>query len=238
MTENKDRRILPKPFSVIGHRGAAGQATENSVEAFEIAFASGVDAIELDVKYLHGQLVVFHDDTVERLTNGSGNVAALTRRQLDELRLPNGEPIPTLADVWDITPPSVAINVELKGPGTAAPLVEFSKSHSHEYLISSLRIEELKILKSLAPEMPSALLTFVRELDVVSVAASIGVDNIHVRDSVADLNYMQPMLDAGFATYVFTVNDRQRATELCALGVSAIFTDLPIEFTNFDPAAE
>ena len=227
MHDPRKHPFLQKPFSVIGHRGAAGHAPENSLEAFEIAFTSGVDAIEFDVKYVHDELIVFHDDTVERLTTATGSIDLFSRYEFSKLRLRNGESIPTLEQVWDIVPPSIGINIELKGPNTGRPVAEFIRTHSHNYLISSFLVDELEQFKALTSSVPTALLTRVHDMNVLGTAASVGVENIHVMDTVADPSYLLAMFNAGFTVYVFTVNEIARAIQLRELDVAAIFTDIP-----------
>ena len=229
MSDQRNHPFLRKPFSVIGHRGAAGHAPENSLEAFEIAFANGVDAIEFDVKYIDDELVVFHDNTVDRMTNSQGSIDAFSQKEFAKLRLRNGEPIPTLARVWDVVPPSVGINIELKAPNTGRPVAEFIRTHTHRYLVSSFLVDELEQFKAHTLNIPTALLTRVHDMNVLSTGASLGVENIHVMDAVADPSYLLAMLNAGFAVYVFTVNDVARAFQLRELGVAAIFTDVPNE---------
>ena len=223
--------MLPKPFSIIGHRGAAGHAPENSIEAFEIAFAANVDAIEFDVKYVNDQLWVFHDDTVDRLTNGSGDIHAMTREEITHLRLGNGEPIPTLEDVWDIIPPSITINIELKGPNTAEPVFEFMKQHSHRWLVSSFLFDELEILRKLDPNLPIAVLTRTQIDDqLLEVAKSLAAVNVHMMDHVADAESIKKVINSGYKVYVFTVNEIDRTLELRDMGVCGVFTDMPRKF--------
>lgn len=222
-----ERSFITRPFGIIGHRGAAGHAVENSLEAFEIAFGCKIDAIELDVQFVNDELIVFHDDTIDRLTIRSGKLAELSPDELSNLRLRNGEPVPTLNELWERVPPSIGINIELKGPETGKPVAEFVREHSHRYLISSFYVDEIKIFRQLAPEIPTALLNRVKSDKVVATAIELGVDNIHVMDAVAEPDYLQPMLDANFNVYIFTVNSEARAKELRALGVTAIFTDVP-----------
>ena len=227
MTDPRKHPFLQKPFSVIGHRGAAGHAPENSLEAFEIAFACGVDAIEFDVKYVFGELIVFHDDTVERMTTSTGSIDSFRREEFGKIRLRNGESIPKLEQVWDIVPPSIGINIELKGPNTGRAVAEFIQMHSHRYLISSFLVDELAEFKKLAANVPTALLTRVHDMNVLGTAASLGVENIHVMDAVADPSYLLAMFNSGFTVYVFTVNDVARAIQLRELDVAGIFTDIP-----------
>ena len=229
MSDTRNHPFLQKPFSVIGHRGAAGHALENSLEAFEIAFACGVDAIEFDVKYVHDELIVFHDDTVDRMTASTGSIDSFTHGEFAKLRLRNGEPIPTLEQVWDIVPPSIGINIELKGPNTGRSVAEFVRTHSHRYLISSFLVDELTEFKQLAANVPTALLTRVHEINILGTAKSLGVENIHVMDAVAKPSYLLAMFNAGFTVYVFTVNNVARAIQLRELNVAAVFTDVPYE---------
>ncbi|MCY4129315.1 MAG: glycerophosphodiester phosphodiesterase family protein [Gammaproteobacteria bacterium] len=229
MNHLRNHPFLQKPFSVIGHRGAAGHAPENSLEAFEIAFVCGVDAIEFDVKYVHDELIVFHDDTVERMTSSTGSLDSFSCEEFEKLRLRNGEPIPTLEQVWDIVPPSIGMNVELKGPNTGLAVAEFVQTHSHRYLVSSFLVDELAKFKQFAANVPTALLTRVHDMNILGTAAELGVENIHVMDAVADPSYLLAMFNAGFTVYVFTVNNVARAIHLRELDVAAIFTDVPNE---------
>ena len=229
MSNLRNHPFLRKPFSVIGHRGAAGHAPENSLEAFEIAFTCGVDAIEFDVKCVHDELIVFHDDTVERLTDSTGTIDSFSKTEFAQLRLHNDEPIPTLEQVWDVVPPSVGINIELKGPNTGRPVAEFVRTHSHRYLVSSFLVGELEQFKAHALNVPTALLTRVHDMNILATGTSLGVENIHVMDAVADPNYLLAMFNTGFTVYVFTVNDIVRAVQLRELGVAGIFTDVPNE---------
>ena len=108
--------------TIFAHRGASGHAPENTLEAFQLAVQMGADGIELDVHLSSdGELVVIHDETVDRTTNGSGSVSSKTLAQLKELDASKGmagftgAKIPTLAEVYDlIRPTKLVINVEIK----------------------------------------------------------------------------------------------------------------------------
>src|SRR6476660_9622179 len=101
------------PIQVIAHRGASGLEHENSRAAFRRAVTLGADAIELDVHAtLDGAFVVHHDPTLP----GAGAIASLSARDVAALRLPNGEPVPLLADVLEFTE-SVDLWIEVKALG-------------------------------------------------------------------------------------------------------------------------
>lgn len=107
---------------IIGHRGAAGLAPENTLAGFARAAALGVHGVELDVHCVHGHLLVIHDDRLDRTTSGRGELATLDIGELRALDAGNGQPIPCLREVFESLPAEVGINVELKGPDTGAPV--------------------------------------------------------------------------------------------------------------------
>jgi len=109
----------------IGHRGARGHAPENTLASVRKAIELGADWIEIDVYWVDGELVVFHDDRLERTTNGNGRLMDQSFADLRGLDAGNGEQIPTLSEVFELAANQVGINIELKGPGTAEPVVQF-----------------------------------------------------------------------------------------------------------------
>lgn len=109
---------------VIAHRGAAAEAPENSIEAFDLGMSLGADAIELDVQATaDGHLLVVHDDMLDRTTNGTGRIAALTRSDVDQFTQVNGEPVPDLRTVLERYP-GVEITVDVKPAVAAGAVVE------------------------------------------------------------------------------------------------------------------
>ena len=99
---------------VIGHRGAMGHAPENTILSVQKALALGVDGIEVDVfRCLSGEIVVFHDKKLDKLTNGSGKIEEKTLKQLNALKVMGSEPIPTLENIIDVIDGSVQLNIEL-----------------------------------------------------------------------------------------------------------------------------
>ena len=168
----------------IGHRGAMGYEPENTLRSIGKALALGAPWIEIDVYHVDGELVVIHDDRLERTTNGRGYVADQTYDYLRSLDAGKGERIPTLDEVFDFVARRAGINIELKGPGTAAPvaaLVERRVREGWRYdeiLVSSFNHRELKRAKSLDPRLrigalivglPLTNAAFGTELDAWSV---------------------------------------------------------------------
>jgi len=108
---------------VVGHRGAAGVQPENTIGGFEYAIQLGCEYVETDVHLsADGHLVIIHDDTVDRTTNGSGRVGEMTLAQLRALDAGQGRQIPLLQEVLDVVRGRAILLCELKGPFTPDPV--------------------------------------------------------------------------------------------------------------------
>ena len=214
-------------FAIIGHRGAAGLAPENTLPSFRRAFELGVDAIELDVHVVEGVLVVIHDEELDRTTNGQGRVDATTLAELRALDAGAGEAIPTLAEVIAITPPEVGINVELKGESTASAAAAMLADSHHDTLVSSFDHDELGAFA--AHGLPVRLAPLFSRYDktALDVAAALGAWSVNLGNRRVRRRDVTQVRDAGFHVYVYTVNDSERAAELRGWGVNGVFTDYP-----------
>jgi glycerophosphoryl diester phosphodiesterase len=164
---------LPAPV-VVAHRGDKAYAPENTLSAFKQAAEKGADAVEFDVKLSgDGQVIVLHDQTVDRTTNGTGNIAKISLealRRLDaNVQFPDqfpGEKIPTLSDVFEAVGTRIYMNIELTNYSTPTDklvlkVAELVKKHGMQtrVLFSSFIANNLKKAHSLLPEVPRALLT-------------------------------------------------------------------------------
>ena len=143
----------------IGHRGAAGYEPENTLRSFQKALALKVDVIEFDVYVCQtGEIVIIHDDKVNRTTNGHGYVREKTFNELRELDAGQGEKIPTLPEALDLINRQAKVNIELKGVDTAEPVAELIKNYvqeknwqSEDFLVSSFNHYELQKFSKLCP---------------------------------------------------------------------------------------
>ena len=216
---------------VIGHRGAAGLAPENTLDGFRRAAALGVDAVELDVHALAGALVVIHDDTLDRTTSGQGPLQAQSLAALRCLDAGDGQRVPLLEEVFAALPVNVGVNIELKARGTAelaVPLAEAELARGRDLLISSFDLEELGHAAALggsalriAPlfgRWPRAGWQLARDLQAWSV-------NLSMR--AASKRLIGEASRRGLKTLIYTVNDRPTADRLIAWGATGVFTDYP-----------
>ncbi len=131
---------------LLGHRGYSAKYPENTLLAFKRAIEAGADGVELDVWMTKdGEVVVIHDGTVDRVSNGTGNVKEMTLEELKSLDFGNGEKIPTLEEVFEALPEDVIINVELKDIDAVEKTAELIKANNPErILVSSFDINALR----------------------------------------------------------------------------------------------
>jgi len=223
---------LSDPVLVIGHRGAAGLVPENTLPSFRRACDCGVGAVELDVYAVENELIVIHDDTLERTTDGSGTVIGRRLADLRRLDAGGGWPIPLLREVANLLPDGVALNIELKGPGTAAPVAAFLASRPlPEVLVSSFDHDELTRFRALAPTVRVAPL-FDRWIDTAwEIAESLGAWGINLSRRISTPERLERARALGLRTLVYTVNDLDEARELVRNGASGLFTDYPDRIT-------
>jgi glycerophosphoryl diester phosphodiesterase len=227
-TATEKRTGLDLPFAVIGHRGAAGLEPENTLRSFRRAFDLGVPAVELDVYAIEGSLVVIHDDRLERTTNGRGLVQTTPLATLRALDAGKGERIPLLEEVFAITPPGVAVNVELKGRGTAPLAAALLHSYPQvDVLISSFSAGELEAFRALDRDTKVGALFHRVAPRMLEKATALGAWSINLSNEIATRERIASVRQAGFRCFVYTINDPARARELEAAGANGIFTDRP-----------
>lgn len=213
---------------IIGHRGAAGLCPENTLPSFRRAWGLGVSAVELDVHVVENELVVIHDETLERTTNGQGPVAKRPLASLRALDAGGGWPVPLLREVVAELPAAGGLNVELKGAGTAAPAAAYlSGLTAVDLLVSSFDHDELAQFHELAPDIAVAPLYDRWRDDVWETAAALGAGTVNLSRRVVTAERVNAATRRGLQLLVYTVNDLQEAGRLIEMGVRGIFTDYP-----------
>ena len=166
---------------VVGHRGARGHVAENTVASVKKALELGVDGIEIDVFVCaSGELVVFHDKTLDKLTDAKGYIEATDLDSIRKITVLGREPIPTLEEVLETINAKAVLNIELKGTRTAKPTYALLKKYFDEgklspsdVFISSFDWNELELFYRETKEVPIAVLTEDDPLDAIPVAISL-----------------------------------------------------------------
>lgn len=127
----------------IGHRGAAGHAPENTLASFQKALDFRVDGVELDIhQCASGELIVIHDETVDRTTNGNGIVTEMTLAELKQLDAGNGEKLPTLTELLDFLDRRILVMIEIKAEGLAKPTVQLIE----RYVKKGWRYDQFQVI--------------------------------------------------------------------------------------------
>lgn len=230
---------------IIAHRGASGYAPENTPEAFALAAELGADGVELDVHLTaDGEMVVIHDETVDRTTNGSGLVCQKTLSELKALNACNGmggfkavNRIPTLKEVYELLKPTpLMINVEIKTDAMLYEnICEKLTALEHEMgmegriIYSSFNHNTIMEMKRINPNAKTGLLYIEAIAKPWAYAESLGADAVHP-DKFAPLNYPEEMgicTEHGIETNIWTVNTPEDMEFLIRHGASSIITNYP-----------
>lgn len=220
----------PPPHSeitLIGHRGCLAQAPENTHQAIEAA-APHVDMIELDVQRCgSGELVVFHDDDLARLTDATGPVRETDWATLRTLSVGDSDQsIPRLAAALAAVPPGTAVNLELKHGGMAEQVLSVTAGAENRVVYSAFDVATLRALRAASGSAELALL--VDTGDDLSVATATALDCVAIHphyELVSTTPVLADAHDAGLAVNVWTVTDPTVAKRLVAAGVDGLFVN-------------
>lgn len=222
-------------IQVFGHRGAMGHAPENTVFSVQKALTFGVGGIEIDVfRCQSGEIVVFHDQILNKLTNGSGKIEEKTLQQLNALQVMGSEPIPTLDKIINVINGSTRLNIELKGKNTAEGVYKIMKKaiengrwKANQLFVSSFDWDELREFKKRTSEFGIAVITDKNPLDAIPVARDLDAFAINPKHSHLTQKIINEIHSEGFEIHTWTVNDTTRIQELTSWGADAIITDFP-----------
>ena len=236
---------LPRP-TIFAHRGASAYAPENTLPAFELAIRQKADAIELDATLSRDrQVVVFHDDSVDRTTNGQGRVQDLTLAAIRELDAGSffdesfrGVRIPTLEEVFEVVGAKTIINIEIKNyaspfdtlPESIAKLIRHHNL-ADRILFSSFNPIALNRIKKLLPDIPIGLL-ILPGLGGKLVRSMFGSwiphQALHPALQNVSENLIKKQHRRGRRVHVYTVNHPDDMRRLFDWDVDGIFTDDPL----------
>jgi glycerophosphoryl diester phosphodiesterase len=220
------------PPRVIGHRGAAGLAPENTLAGFRKAAELGVKWVEFDVHLsADGVPVVIHDDTLDRTTTGKGPVAAQSAAALGALGVPTLAAVIALLGKLDL-----GAVVEIKpSPGAEAATAEATlrlllaswPDHLPPPMVSSFQRASLERAHAVAPGITRALLVQQLPGDWRAEVDRLGCAAVHLSHRKLDAATVAEVTRAGLPLFAYTVNDAARAAELFRWGVAAVFSDRP-----------
>ncbi len=230
---------------IIGHRGSPRAAPENTLASFRQAALEGARWIEFDAALtIDNRVVIFHDDTLERTSDGVGRVAEMPLDAIGALdagswfdEVYKGEPIPTLEETLEtLATLRLGFNMELKvDPGREVDLATIAlpvakdcwpKSASTP-LISSFSMQAVAAAKEILADWPRGLIFDQRPADWEKLGQTMELTAFNANHEYLTQEAVAEMNEAGYTVLGYTVNELERAHELFSWGVSAIFTDMP-----------
>ena len=222
----------------IAHRGASGTFPENTLSAFRAAVDAGADMCELDVQLTRdGAVVVIHDDTVERTTDGKGEVAKLTLEELKRLDAGakfkgsaiKGERIPTLDEVFEVTSGKCGLNIELKAAGVEAQVAQIMQARNAfgDSIVSSFDWDYLKKIQQLHFNIRVGLLAEEKPVDLMMNAVAMRAHSINPRWDMVTADLCKAAHERGLKVYTWTVDADARMRALIECGVDGIMTNYP-----------
>jgi len=223
--------MTPKIYA---HRGANEHAPENTMAAFQLALDQHADGIELDAMLSgDGQVVVIHDDTVDRTTNGSGRVREMTLEQIRSLDAGKGERIPTLEEVLERFGGKLLINIELKNYASifdALP-IKVAKLINHfgledSVLISSFNPLNFPRIRRRLPDVKIGMLTQPNQAKFW-MWRLFKYNALHPHYSDVDKPLVETMHAQGRQVNVWTPDDAEEIIRLAELHVDGIITNFP-----------
>jgi len=229
---------------VIGHRGAAARAPENTLAGLRCAKSLGCGWVEFDARLTaDGALVLCHDDRLDRTTSGGGRVAVKTLAKIRQADAgawfgPGfaGELVPTLDEALALCAElGLGANVELKaerglaGP-TAAAVAATLERLGHKappILVSSFVVEALSAMRTLAPRVPRGLLLKLLSRGWSGLAARLDCATVNLDHRRVHPSLVAAIRAAGYPVLAYTVNDPARARQMFDWGVTSVFSDVP-----------
>ncbi len=227
----------------IGHRGACGYAPENTLASFSRAIDLKVDMVEFDVQLSRdGEVVVIHDFSVDRTTDGRGLVKDFSLKELKLCSVSGGEKIPTLSEVLNLINRRVKVNIELKCCDCVKPVADIIKQYITEknwsvedFIVSSFNWNELEKFRQINSEIRIGILAkrrikgFLkyRLENILDIAGKLNAYVINMELSAVSIKKIHLMRKSGFKVFVYTVNNLKDIEKMKKIGVDGIFSNYP-----------
>ena len=218
-------------IKVLGHRGAPALEPENTLRSFKKAIELGVDQIELDVHFSkEGELMVIHDEKLNRTTNGKGFVKDFTLAELKKLDAGKGEEIPTLQEVIKLVrDKDVFLQVELKELNMGKHVLDLIQKNNFEekVMIISFLHKELRKIKELNSRIKTGILIGRRFIDPLKRLREVKADAASMRHTLVSKRLVGKLHQNNVELTVWVVNELKDVRRMVDLGVDIIGTDKP-----------
>ncbi len=218
---------------IIGHRGAAGLAPENTLKSFRTALSAKVPVIEFDIrKTKDGKMVVIHDNKIDRTSNGRGKVSNLQCHKLKQFDFGEGEKIPTLEEVLKLLKDKTKINIEIKAKNLEIDLLKLINEYQleKEVIISSFSHSYLKKIRQLNKKIKLGLASYWLKQRQIKIAKKLKISWLIVDCQRLNEKNIALAHQNNLKVYGWTINDQEVFKKMKKIGVDGIFTDYPDRF--------
>ena len=219
----------------IAHRGAKGYEPENTLHAFQKALDLNADGIELDVHLsADGHIIVIHDETIDKMTNGKGFVNTLSLPELKSFLIAEKHEIPTLNEVFDLVNKKCFINIELKDADTLTKVVSLIDEYVSEkkwsydhFIVSSFDWNALLEVHNFDSKIPIGVLTETDLNLALAFAETINAKAIHPYYHLLNEENTKEIQEKGFLVLPWTVNIEEDIQKIKSFKVDGIISDFP-----------
>ncbi len=220
-------------MQIIGHRGAAGIAPENTIRSIREALGCNVDAVEVDVAICRsGEIILMHDTSVDRTTNGKGYVTDLDFQQLRNLTVGGTEQVPTLLEAIEEIDGRVPLNIEIKGRGSSygvcallKELISTGKRAEQDFIVSSFNHIELLEVQNIMPGIRISPIISCTPLDISCIIGTLRPWSVNIDISAVTEEMVAQLHNQRIKVLVFTVNTPEQFKKMESIGADGIFTD-------------
>lgn len=219
---------------ILAHRGASRRAPENTLRAFRLALHQGVDNVEFDTYQVEGEIMIFHDRYLRRMTGAEGRISDATVDGLRQLDAGQGEPVPYLSEVLGLYPANAICNIEIKAlydvDSWLNALDSALRGTALTYdnlIISSFNHRYLQQISQRSPTLKIGALSASYPLEGVAFATALSAYSVHIAGDVVDHHYVTMAKNAGLKVLVYTVDEPDEMRMLANWGVDGIFTNVP-----------
>ncbi|UQZ36817.1 glycerophosphodiester phosphodiesterase [Paenibacillus sp. PK3_47] len=233
-------------FKILAHRGASAYAPENTMEAFRLAVEQQADGFEIDINLTKdGEIVVIHDDSIDRTSDGKGDITEYTLGELKQFNFNKGfeeryaaAQIPTLREVLELVKAhDLYLNIEVKdilskmnlyaGLGSAAAELVREYGLTENVIFSSFNHTSMVKLKEEYPDMRTALLYIAGLYEGEKYAKMAKADALHPVFFGVNRTNVEQAQAAGIQVNAWTVNEQEHIRMMIDAGVDGIITDRP-----------
>jgi glycerophosphoryl diester phosphodiesterase len=215
---------------VIAHRGDSSNALENSLESIHRALSLSVDMIEIDIRRSRDNgLFVMHDKLTGRTATKNIDIERATSEKIAKVKLKNGEPVPSLADVLRLVEGKCGVNLEIKSSGAGALTAQYllSSAYKGSILVSSFQEDEVAAVRLAMPLLPTSMIFDVFAPHTIPSYLTRGYNVVSLRKRTVNEELVAACHEQGLPVYVWTVDEEDEMRKFISWGVDGIYTNRP-----------